>query len=681
MKTNLKPWWESSTSQADDESSLVVEFKFHDPASWKVRIFERLSVLFSEAWRDLLERVKDGLNIEFEKDATDKVAYADLTIPVNPLQEARIQKRLAENTSDLCAYPPKFVDSYRFIQCQNGFATSRIAMSVWREKLTKDESIQAPKKKKKKPVLRREKLMEDGSIQIQQRFFKLNRIPDKFFQGLLMSYMKIPSLELLPAKLRSGVCQKVAENISSHIELIDSSRVKNAVSFPSIKTRDPNIRRMHYVRALEALEFNPLPFETATQRELDPKKYKPDDPKGDRVITTDKRWTEVTESADPRLIPLHFLTGDAVYLMKGSYEFDAGISKKDRHRGFFILSEKIRKSRPQQLQTKGKTCLEHWYAALPILDCNDHIIQETLKKKSNSGGSSRGLDMNLRPFPIMAHHMEKMEDEFTLSNNHMLVPLSGDRKRNRSVLHRRDLRIALSKVIRKRNRLTKEYEWFLQITLKVPIVLEVFEPTQVLGVTFGIDASAHWTLIERTGTVVEIGAVTPNKNILKFLEKKSDIEWDQAKGRWFRGKKKFYRQLESIAHEVSNHLIEVAREHEAFLSVEDIAYLPKSGPNVEQNVIFTAFNCGQLKRHLGYKGPLAGIGNPFFVSDYNVNFTCPHCGAKKDGDETKENAATWKEDSTLHCRNCSATTMVDLAYKSLFVAKEGLKNLLKKRKR
>ena len=167
------------------------------------------------------------------------------------------------------------------------------------------------------------------------------------------------------------------------------------------------------------------------------------------------------------------------------------------------------------------------------------------------------------------------------------------------------------------------------------------------------------------------GALAPNEQIIAFLREKSGLEWDQVKQRWIGGLH-FSRKLESIAHSVVNIMIALSKEHDAVLAVEDISYAPKQGRDHVRNVLFTAWNYGQMRRFSEYKSPMAGRGKPLFVSDYLVQFTCPHCGACRKKGETGQNTTTWRENGTLHCRACSVSGTLTPEMKALRVAKEGL---------
>jgi len=359
--------------------------------------------------------------------------------------------------------------------------------------------------------------------------------------------------------------------------------------------------------------------------------------------------------------------GKAVTLLLGHAQFDAGISKKDRHRGHIEPNERVRQSRPASIQKKGYTGLQSFYAALPILDTDDPVIRDILRHHaelhaSGTAGNGRGLDQGLAPMPLM--HL----DRWRRKNNEMLVLLSGNRDRFEHVLKRSDLEIAWTRLVQ------KDGEWYLQITLRVMTPKTIRKcPERILGVSFGIDAIATWCLMDSSNTVLQQGAFDPNQQILTFLKKKGGLEWDQEKQRWVGGRNnRFARNLESIAHGVVNDLVRLAQIHDAQLALEDIAYVPKQGRDQAQNLLFTAWNYGQMRRFGEYKAPLAHLDVPVFVSDYKTKFTGPSCGACRKAGQTQANDTTWRENGTLHCRSCQQATSITPDMRAFRVAFEGM---------
>ncbi|MDO8462958.1 MAG: hypothetical protein Q7S96_01640 [bacterium] len=590
----------------------------HDLPRWKRDLLERCSTLVSNATRSLLALM--GRQLTITKDVADdtKIASADLACTVDAERAARIMALLAqvkvrEDTGEVLP----FSNAYRFIGCEPIPGTSqfravaRLACGEWKERKGKK-----------------------GAVRLVHVLSKINVTTG--LQQLLGTYVASSLLQSIPAALRSGVCQEVGQQVMSYIGQLNSSRVRGEVAFPTVEDRDPVRRRAAYEQAIDVLTRDLTPFAYARVRDMFPGKYAEGDPHGDRMIVNDERWFAVTTTPEPHPIPLFVVQGDAVRLVEGAASFPAGASKRNRHRGNRNDDPRVRASRPEQVRRKGNTDLRQWYAMVPVLDADDAQLRRIVAEKADTRG--RGLDLQFRPLPISG------AQSLRIRGRDMLVQLSGDRGRLARVLRNPNLRIAWSRIVR------KGAEWVLQLTVRVPIVAAANDHN-VLGVSFGVDAVATWVLVGADGVEVRTGAFAPNEQILAFLREKRQLEWDQAKGRWIGGKR-FARQLEAIAHGVVNDLLVLAEEHRAVLALEDVSWVQKVGPNHQQNVLFTAWNFGQLRRIASYKSQLVGRGDPVAVSDYVVSYTCPHCGACRSAKQKPEQATTWRDGDALTCRAC-----------------------------
>lgn len=614
----METWWNTPAPEASEQNAfLVVETKLHDPSGWKRRVLERVSTLVSNATRELMELVRSGLVVTMDESDPAKIHTADFSFAVNAERAERVRNLLKQEKRDKDGNLLPFSNAYRFIECTEEASgmfrvVARIGAGFWNERETKKGTV---------------------------RTHAFSLIPATTgMQQLLMGYAAPDSLRHIPRALQGGVCQEVAQQVTSYLGQINSSKVKGEVNFPTVEDRDPERRRAAYEHALEALKQDVRPMIYARLRDKFPGEYAEDDARGDRMIVDDERWFAVTQSPDPHPIPLFFVTGNHVTPLEGRASFDAGISKKNRHRGRQEPSERVRADRPDAVQKKGKTFLQQWYAALPLLDSDDLVIRSILEKRTLNGSQGRGLDLNLRPFPVAGKDRWKQRD------SDMLVLLSANRDRMERILRRKDLEIAWTRLVRKRE------EWFLQFTLRIPVQTPE-EHRPMLGISLGVDAVASWCLLTPEGQEIEVGYLAPNEQITAFLSSKRSLEWDQAKGRWI-GEKSFATSLESIAHAVANRLVELALERGARLAIEDISYVQKAGSDHEQNVLFTAWNYGQLRRMLGYKSQLAGLPETLFTSDYITGFTCPECHAIRSAKEKPDKAKTWRSNGTLHCRAC-----------------------------
>lgn len=606
--------WYVDSSDSGEISFLIVEAKLHDLPRWDRGVLTRAGVLVSRAMQALLAFVRERLLVEPEDEA-HRLRRATFTFPVSEAQADSIGRLLAQPLKTTKAGAAvRYTNGYCFTQCVQGaggiwMASAELAFGEWRE----------GKRRGAKPR------------------FAVSIIPSTTaFQGLLHTYVGKPFLRILPTALRAGVCQEVAQQVTSYLGQLASARVKVLPEFPTVEDRDPESRGREYRVAIETLYTDVRPFTHAKAREVRPGRYAEDDPRGDRLIVADPRWTRVLRSPHPHPIPLHFVKGDAVQILEGTHRFSAGVAKSDRHRGVREENPRVRASRSPNVQKRGQTGLRQYYAALPLCDGEDPGLGALLNAPRPKHG--RGLDLALTPVPLMGEGAKRRKKET------LLVPLSGDRGRFVRILHNPSLTIAWSRIVERKG------EWFLQLTVRTrtPALAGL---DRWLGITFGLDAVASWVLLDGEGRELDRDALTPNEHIARFLDEKKSLEWDQQRERWIGGTQ-YTRSLETIAHGVANQLIELAVGHRARLAIEEIAYVQKRGRDHERNVLFTAWNYGRLRRFLGYKAVLSGLPDVVTCGDYVAAFTCPNCGAMRRKGEDAESATTWREGNVLHCRKC-----------------------------
>lgn len=654
--------WYHEVASGDQKGFVVVEAMLgasgsDDPLPrWKLELLGRLSVLKSNATAEIMQALSERLTVFMERedclerrmvewpwrpDEYKWVVYsASLRFPVDVERAERIRALLAQPIK-----PYGYTNAYRFVELEEHpdgsgcfWATADLARGEWKEKKNKK-----------------------GEVVWTHRLSVIEATTG--LQRLLASYLMAPSLLVLPRVLRAGVCQETAQQITSTLGQLESPKVRGEVAFPTVEDRDPVRRRAAYEAAIDQLVRDVRPLMYAHARDKAPGKYAADDPRGNRLVVDDERWFAVTRTPEPHPIPLFFVDSGSVRIQIGEARFDAGISKADRHRGHGLASEVVRGSRPEQVQRKGSTGLRAFYALLPVLDSDDveiiRILAERDARKARSGSRGRGLKLPMRQVPLQAAVTGRLREQ------DLRLPLSFDRKRFERLLARRDLEIAWAKVVKKGD------DWRLQLTLRVPYALpRGFR--RVLGVTFGLDAIMTWVLLDENSNMVESGSIIPNPQIAEFLAAKRILEWDQAKGR-FVGGRRFARRLEGIAHNVSNAVIELARDHQAVLAIHDIDYVPKSGPDAEANLLFTAWNYGQSRRYCEYKSPLAGFGTPVFTDDFIVRMTCPKCGARRDKTDPVDAPTTWRVKNVLHCRACKYVGTPTAVEYALQAGQHGLK--------
>jgi len=642
--------WYNETAAGDQTGYVVVEAKLgasraNKPLpTWKRQVLQRLSAMVSNALRQTMQMIERSLSVTMENEKFETktvegawqpegawfVKTAALKFRVNPEQAQRIRALLAQEEK-----PYGYTNAYRFVgldQDADGFvALAEIAKGEWVEKKGK----------------------RHHALSVIQSTTGL--------QQLIATYLQPAFLMALPRALRAGVAQEAAQQTTSYLGQLDSTKVKGETAFPTVEDRDPERRKTAYDAALEELIADVRPFNHCRARDKDPGKYQADDPRGDRLIVDDERWFAVTTSPDPHPIPLFFVQGDSVRVELTELGFAVGVSKKNRHRGRLEPSERVLADRPEKVRAKGETRARLFSALLSVLDTDDEEIARILqerdqRKQENPNSRGRNMAGEKQPLPLVGPAKNRETD--------LRLPMSFDRGRFERLLSRSDLQVAWARLVHKRG------DWFLQLTLRVPYSKPI-GLRRVLGVSFGLDAIISWTLLDDEGKEMEAGALAPNPQIKAFLERKLNLEWDQQKGRWVGGKS-FDRELESIAHRVANQAVELARAHGARLCVHDIQWVQKSSPDSKLNVLFTAWNYGQMRRYLEYKAPLAGLGIPLFTGDYIVRMTCPKCGAVRGAKEKPEMAATWRTNGVLHCRKCGFAGELTGAQNARRVVEHGL---------
>jgi IS605 OrfB family transposase len=638
----MDKWYKTEMDGDGETAVVVIEAKCHDPSVWKLHALESASVAVSSATASILARIKESLAITMDAENDSFIGTADL---FSTISEKRAVQFRALLNQPLKSYVVKktgevktcwFTNAYRIISCEQVSpgrfrAVARLVLGEWKE----------GKRGRKHAV---------------------DLIPVTTGLQRLVFYAAEDLLEGVPSPLRNGVCQQVAQDIASYLGQLESAKVKGEVAFPSIEDRNPERRKRSYERAIDVLVEDLEPIARIRARDASPNAFAQDDTKGDRMLIRDDRWDAVMRSPEPHPIPLFFVTGNMIRLVKGSASFDAGISKRDRHAGRGFVSERVYADRPEKIRRHGNSGLEQWYAAIPI----PHLDHQ--EERMGSSGRHLPLDLHLALIQGGDAYRPKAED--------ILFPLSADKDRFFRVLQRTDMEIAWARLTR------KGADWYMQLTLRMnPPVAP--SGNRVLGVSFSLDAIATWIVLEMTDTGyqrIAEGALAPNGQILAFLAEKREMEWDQAKGRWIGGHS-FAKKLEGISHRVANELISLAKQYEAVLCLEQISYVQKRGSNHEANLLFSAWNFGQLPTIAEYKSRLAG-SEVLFASDYVTNFTCPICGAIANAKDSPEKAATRRQPGgTLECRKCQTAFIVRPVQKALIAAMHGLKIRAERKKR
>lgn len=565
----LPAWHKKAESEKDlssDQSFVVVELKLHDPSIWRLDALTAAEEVDSQAAGEYLRFTNERLEVETAEDGS--LIHANLVLPIAAYQHAQVEKLLAQKKFDKAGNPLRFTNSYRFVSTTADETGSTFTATV---------SLAETLPGKHRPIL--------------------SMIPGTFVQGLLMSYVKLPGLENVHPKLRAGICQEVAQQLTSYLGQLASSRVRGEVSFPTVETRNPEERLRDYRAALDFLIRDLRPLERKTED---------DNRGGKRAIITDERWLALVKAVDAKPLTLFFVNGMSVRIFRGT----AQLSTNQPHNVHHGAKRRPATYRPWETPSStylaGKThaLLTQYYATIPLASSDPKITEAFSYRNSGNG---RELDLAFTPIPLHQDKLTKKQSQ--INEDDLLIPLSFNRDRLGRILESHRFEIAWSRLVR------KSEEWYLQLTLRVRQP-KVSPTSRILAVSLGLDTMATWSIQDLEGQEFESGNLGPNTQILQFIKEKRRLEWDQKKGRWIGGRR-FRKQLEQTSHRGANQLLAFAQAKQATLVVEDIGWVKKSGPDSAANMRFTAWNYGQLRRILEYKGKLAGI-RVEFVSGYHT---------------------------------------------------------------
>lgn len=670
-------WYKEATLTGDEHVDLVIEAKFgHSTPKdrknrkgkkvkvpsetaalprWQRDALQRATVLVSDAVPQVLQRFERALSIVMARDDGEERVLV-LGEPWKPeggrwgVKSAQlsflVDAKRAQQVQDLLAQPKKVIKStgaetpytnaYHFLSCKADASRPESFRVVC--ELMRGEWVAGTKAK---------------------RFTSTKVDVTTGVQRLFTTYLAPGVFDRLPRALRDGVAQEAAQQAMSNLGLLGT---KSDTSFPTREDRNPERRRQLYERAIDHLIEDVRPLNYAKARDLDPGAYKADDKRGDRLVVRDDRWEAMIRNRDPHPFPLYFITADAVQVQIGEREAGAGVSKADRHRRRLDkVSEQVRNSRSEKIKRRGSTMIRNVYALLPILDTSDEgmaaILKERDERRIKNGRPGATPTFTFRAPAVFGKVRKETKKD-------MRVLLSYDQARFGRILERSDVKIACSRVVQD----TKaKDDWYLQLVVHVPYTKpEGLRP--VLGVTLGLDAIATWALVSPDGQVLNTGSMAPNPQIATYLARKRALETIQKRQSWMGGRT-FDRELEGVTHVITEALVSFAKEQGAILALHDVTYVQKAGADSRLNELHTAWNYGQLTKQVGYKAPIAGVGDPEAVSDYEVRMTCQHCGAIRKPKQSSEKADTWRENGTLHCRKCGMDSHPTPVDDAIFIAR------------
>lgn len=427
---------------------------------------------------------------------------------------------------------------------------------------------------------------EEGENKGKKSWRVKHRDPRMELQQLFLNVLPPSFLEPVPAPLRAGVTQEVAQQLISHLLLQDSGEVAAAV-FPTTEERDPVARRARWEDALERVCQSSKPFAYTRARDLDPGAYAADDPRGDRLVNVDPDWHIVTAPPAPRRTPLLFVLGASVRLYRRLWRPDTDPSiLRTGTVAAIPIGKDFFESLPQDMQTAVR-----WWKKPGVCETFSPLLPRQQKKES--------LAKVRTPLLVIPVSYGKKRTEQYVFSALTRLPIRWVRLVHRS--------------FRRGPRQNRE-KWFLQLTIGYHAPTEV--PTRIIGIHFSRNDLYHWALIEDRGpgndpVLVDEGCRSGNPILAHGLAKKEGLEWDQQKGCWAGGKV-YARTLRQDTSLVVDHLLILAHACgvdgvPAGIGAERLRWVPKRSGTSAQNRMNSAWNYGQLVTILRYKAPPAGV--------------------------------------------------------------------------
>ncbi|MBI3255591.1 MAG: hypothetical protein HYZ63_01320 [Candidatus Andersenbacteria bacterium] len=421
------------------------------------------------------------------------------------------------------------------------------------------------------------------------RYWKLSYLNAKFvLQQLLLVLVKsdlqnLPTWNVLGSLWQKGVGQEVAQQLVSHLRLYDESGVE-AAQFPSIAQRDPHQRRKDWEAALDAFSRKCMPCAYQPARELNPRKYKADDPRGDRLVNADPLWHAVLASPDARLLPLLLPDGKRAKL-------------------YYLDLPGRRRGKAQERRQWHQLCL-----AVPVTrEFVTTLPPET--QRAVRWWSKPQILARLRP-------LRPSDGSLKASMCLLVLPLSYGRKR----FERQTLPLLAKsspqwlRLVKRTHRHSGQCDrWFSQLTIGYTTIER--KPERVLGVHFTINNLYYWSLCERREgkvAVVERGCVLGNQILAASLAEKDELEGEQKVGRGVAGRRYANKRLKPATHAVVDGIISLifakcAGGQIPGLAVEDVLFVQKRGGQPQTNLLHSHWNYGKLATVLEYKAPAAGL--------------------------------------------------------------------------
>lgn len=364
------------------------------------------------------------------------------------------------------------------------------------------------------------------------------------------------------------------------------------------------------------------------------------------------------------------MTSDAAQIFVGEKQVEAGVSKADMCRGVDKAADaNIKVTKPAKVMARGYTTVRPYFVALPLINSDDPETQRILAARDQRReGKSRSWNFNLHSVQMWGHAPYRPTAKKRGGTQRVLRPIEFGQEYQLARLSQSNVAPCWSRLV------VRGGEYFWQLTYEVTLPKVVASPS-ILGIHLGIDLIVSWCLLGADVTVLERGQIRDNP-ILKAHEQATRArEAAQRAGRWVGGRS-HADHLETLAHQLVHRLLDIAQEKQAWLAVEKLEWVDKKGHRAAQNLRFSGWNYGQLRRYLDYKAPLEGHQVPFEVRQFVMDLTCPRCGALRQAGQHREDANTWLNLKTrvLECRKCHWSGEVTAEEKAEIAARWAFKH-------
>lgn len=400
-----------------------------------------------------------------------------------------------------------------------------------------------------------------------------------FLQQLVLQLADKALLEQIPSSIRGGIGQEVAQQVTSHIQLLDSGTVLKA-ELPTISDRNSELARKQWEDAIQTVCTYALPFSRERARILDPGKYAAEDPRGDRLINIDPMWARVLKGPTVKSLPLLFVSGSSIRIVKLTLPRKHAAGHKHTFTATYLVLPVSREwinSLPGTVQEKVQ-----WWKKPDVLATQELLVGKGALKKS----------ANTLVIPISAGKKRFF--------NHILPALQ------------RGFPLQWQRIVgRSYRRPATHRKWFAQLTIGYTNPSSL--PEMALGIHFGMKDILWWALADKQGNILKDGSI-PGNSILDFsLQEKGKIERQQKAGKNVAGKK-YGKSLLNATYRVVNGVLEfskgISAEHASQpigLGLETIRFVDKASGSSPVNARHSNWNYGQLSGIFANKAGPAGF--------------------------------------------------------------------------